>query len=170
MAQFREAEVAAREAMAIYSETRGERHLFTAIAAHNLASILAPLNEVDEAEGLYRFSLEAKLESGPANHPGVAQTRSALAGLLVDMGRHAEAETELRKALDVQVPALGRGHWQTGLSLVYLGEVIEDQIGGGAGRALVVEGYEAVKAGLGPDDVETLSAEARLFRMLESEF
>lgn len=169
MAQFREAEVAAREAMAIYSETRGERHLFTAIAAHNLASILAPLDEVEEAERLYRFSLEAKLQSGPANHPGIAQTRSALAGLLVDMGRYGEAEEELRQALDVQVPTLGRNHWQTGLSLVYLGETIEGLVGGGAGRALVAEGYEAVKAGLGPDDVETLSAEARLSRMLESE-
>ncbi|WP_436496967.1 tetratricopeptide repeat protein [Actinokineospora sp. HUAS TT18] len=91
-------EAAAELAMALdlFESAYGRLHLDVAVCLSGLASLAADQGEYEDAEMLYRESIEIKSVNNGARHPETLVTRYNLGKLLAESGRPAEAADELR--------------------------------------------------------------------------
>lgn len=96
-----EAEPLAREALTIVHDTFGENHVLAGVALQKLSEVRQQEGDPVVAERYMRRSLAALVASLPADHPRVAGIRVRLGRILLDRGRHDEAQSLFRRALDV---------------------------------------------------------------------
>ncbi|APR86431.1 Kinesin light chain [Minicystis rosea] len=109
-ARFLEAEVAYREAIALYTGSEQLDHPEVAYALHNLADTLVELGRTGEAEKAYADSLARKVRILGDEHHEVAVTLNNLAALLFEVGRPEEALARSERACAIVRAALASDH------------------------------------------------------------
>ncbi|HVS13699.1 MAG TPA: tetratricopeptide repeat protein, partial [Thermoanaerobaculia bacterium] len=118
---------------------------------HNLASANWLLADHEEAERLYRETLERRVESLGAEHPETLFTSHVLARLLAETGQPAEAEQLYRGTLDAYLRTQGPNH-RAALEIGRdLGRLQCHSGNAGEGEALVAEALGRARASL-PDE------------------
>lgn len=88
----------------------GDDHYLRAIYLNERALMYQSQGRFDEAEPLYRESIEAHIRSVGPDHIEVAKVRFNLATLLEDRGQFAKAEGFYRDSLDTALRVLGERH------------------------------------------------------------
>ena len=78
--------------MAILGVALGEQHPDFASSLYNLAGLYQATNRHDEAEPLYKQSMEIRRITLGEQHPHFADSLNNLTALYREMGRHDEAE------------------------------------------------------------------------------
>jgi tetratricopeptide (TPR) repeat protein len=86
------------ESTEIYRKLRGEKSLDFATSLHNLAIVYSARQEYDQAEDLFRRSLEIKKDLLDDTHPDLQALKANMAQMLRKAGKIIEAEKVLRKA------------------------------------------------------------------------
>ncbi len=107
-----------------FSETS---HPETVTALYNLGHVLNRQGRLDEAEPLFRESVEGRRQSFGVEHPSTLYATSSLAALLRARGRLDEAEALLRPCLEAQRRVLGPEHRDTLLSIARLDDLLRDR-------------------------------------------
>ena len=150
-AQYQQAELLLRKALATRELTSGPDHPDTASGLNSLAQLLRARGDYAEAEPLYRRALEiCERVLGP-DHPDTASGLNSLAQLLRARGDYAEAEPLYRRALEIRERALGPDHPDTAASLNNLAKL--DRIRGlyDQAEALIERALVIYKRALGDD-------------------
>lgn len=127
-----EAAALLESALARFRSKGEEGRSSVASALHNLARVRARQERLDEAEALFRESVQvgsASRQRGP-RHNQTLVTREQLAILLRDRGRLGEAEAEMMQALQARVAVWGPHSAHVAMVLNELGVLQQD-----AGRA-----------------------------------
>jgi tetratricopeptide (TPR) repeat protein len=89
------------QAHAIIERELGPDDLDTALVLDNMAVVRSELGQLEAALALARRALAGRIQHLGADHPDVAIGRSNLGEILFRMNRFAEAERELRAAVDI---------------------------------------------------------------------
>ena len=118
-----DAERMQRESLVIREKAFGHRHSAVARGLFDLATILALRGKNAEAEAAYRESLALRETLEPSN---VALTLNGLGQHLARTGRLREAETLIRRSLDMRRRQGDRGYAYA-MSLLELGNVLAQQ-------------------------------------------
>ena len=114
--RLEEAEPLMRQTLALREELLGDDHPMVAKTLVNLAALIDARGQSREAVKMYRRALAIRLLHVPEDHPDVARVHGALGFSLLGSGggeKLAEAETLLRKALDVHLARRGANHQNT---------------------------------------------------------
>lgn len=107
------AEVSFQRACAIAEVWVGRENAAYAECLHNrgvLAMMRTKSNNYDEAEGLFRQSLQLRQKFLPSDELDIAASLSSLADLDTRRGRYDEADSFLQRALTIREKALGSHH------------------------------------------------------------
>ena len=110
----------AREAHAIYEATLPPQHPDRLMAKIELATALAQVGNLDEANRLFLEVLPAQRSLYGQNSQKVADTLDALARVRVAQGNLKEAEAYGREALSIQLRSQGPDHYMSGYYRVAL--------------------------------------------------
>ena len=109
-ADYGEAELLKRRALAIDEHSYGRDHPKVAIRLNNLGALLQATNRLAEAEPLMRRALAIGERSLGSDHPDVAIRLNNLAELLQATNRFEEAEPLYRRALAIDEKTYGSDH------------------------------------------------------------
>jgi tetratricopeptide (TPR) repeat protein len=109
MGEYQRAEEWLEHLLAI-REQEGKENTELASALNDLALVYADQSRYEEAEPLYRRSLEIKEKTLGKDHPSVATTLNNLAGLYRQQGRYEEAEPLYKRSLEIWEQSLGKEH------------------------------------------------------------
>ena len=140
-------------------------HPDVAAAQHNLAMELTSAGRIDEALDGFRRSLEIQEEVYRPGHPNRAFPLVGMASALRAADRLDEAEDALRRALAIRREALPVGHRHIGEALSDLGAVLMDQGRHPEAEPFLVEAYDMLLEGEGPEAGRTRTAKERLDRL-----
>ncbi|MBT6561325.1 MAG: tetratricopeptide repeat protein, partial [Candidatus Scalindua sp.] len=88
----------------------GNKHPDDATTLNNLALLYSTQGKYEEAEPLYKRSLEIKEKSFGPDHPDVATTLNNLADLYRQQGKYEEAEPLYLRDLEITEKSLGPDH------------------------------------------------------------
>jgi tetratricopeptide (TPR) repeat protein len=124
---YREAERLYQQALKIYQEQLGIKHLATASSLHNLAGLYEAQGRYTEAERLFQLALTIRIEQLGINHPDTASSLNTLAGLYQSQGRYIEAKPLYQQALTIRIEQLGINHPDTANSLNNLATLYQSQ-------------------------------------------
>jgi tetratricopeptide (TPR) repeat protein len=155
-----------RRALAI-RERHGEEPAVVAVILHNLGGLAHERGDYKTAYGYARRGLDVREALAEPDPLALAQDRAALAAILVDLHRYAEAETLLIEALASYESWFGPRHYEVAVTLHNLGCLRYrcDQLG--AAARTLRQAYHVKRAVLGPrhpDLAITLYAQARCAR------
>jgi len=144
--EYREAEAASREALAIRLRFFGEASNFTGLAYNNLGLVLMESGQIEAAAAMYGRSVEVIKASGVVNIDEMIAILTNLASVLVRLGETGQAIDVQRQVLDYAERAFGPGHIRAVMARNNLGAAL-----GGAGRhaeaiALLETNYAAARA------------------------
>ncbi len=143
-----DAEQMLRESLRIREKAYGHRHNAVARGLFDLASILAMRGKSAEAEAAFRESLALRETLEPSN---VALTMNGLGEHLARMGRLPEAESLIRRSLDMRARAGDRGYAYA-LSLLGPGRVLAQEKRYDEAEALDRQGIKALASFVDPGD------------------
>ena len=161
-------ETLSREALAGCERALGLEHPNTIIAMHHLGLALADQNKYEEAETFIRRALELQIKAVGENHPFTLVFRLDLGQTLFHLGRAAEAEKLFRSVLEQGRTDARVGDWQVDWFRSLLGRCVAVQGRHEEAELDVVEGYEALKAKLGPEHRHTRGALTAVVRLYEA--
>jgi CHAT domain-containing protein/tetratricopeptide (TPR) repeat protein len=113
---YRGAEKAQREALAIYRKVLGEEHPLTASRYGAVAFYLRSQGQQARALDLYRKALAIDKKVLGQEHSETAASYNSVAACLDDLGQHAKALPLYQKALDINKKVLGPEHPSTAAS------------------------------------------------------
>ncbi len=113
MGQYREAEGALREALALRLRFYGERSNFTGLAYSNLGLALMELGNLEEAGLMFQRAQAVLSAAGGANPEELAILMNNMATVLSRLGAYEEAVTLLRQTLVITEGQFGAGHMRT---------------------------------------------------------
>jgi len=144
--EYREAEAAAREALAIRLRFFGEASNFTGLAYNNLGLVLMESGQIEAAAAMYGRSIEVIKASGVVNIDEMIAILTNLASVLVRLGETGQAIDVQRQVLGYAERAFGPGHVRAVMARNNLGAAL-----GGAGHhaeaiALLEKNYAAARA------------------------
>ena len=114
--QYREAEAAAREVLAVRLRFFGETSNFTGLAYNNLGLVLLESGRLEEAAMMFGRSVEVIKASGVANVDEMTAILANLSNVLVRYGETGRAIDVLRQVLAIADRAFGSGHIRTVLA------------------------------------------------------
>ncbi len=161
----RQAEVALREALALYRRVLGDSHVQVSVGLNNLALLLRDRGDNADAEPLYREALAIHRQALGSDHPDLAFPLTNLARLLHERGELEEAEALLREGLELRrrkVP----DHPSLATSLVWLGNLLIDRGGAAAAEPLLREAVEIRRRAYGEGSWRAAESEGVLGRCL----
>jgi serine/threonine-protein kinase len=140
-----EAEVLAREGLAMKLRLFGENNAEVALSLNTLAAILVREGRLAEAEPLVRQSIALRRALDGSLSPGLAKAINNLAILLEDEGRLAEAEKLSRDSLAMRRQLYPEGHQELVGSLESLSDLRTRQGDKVEAAALLREAQEMAK-------------------------
>jgi tetratricopeptide (TPR) repeat protein len=176
MGLLRQAEGNKTEARDLLQEARegrrkvlGAEHPETLKTQHDLAIVLAELDQFKEAEALLRevISVVRERQALPADHPDSGRYLVSLAAMLVQQGRAREAEPLAREGLEISTQALPPAHWQPAEAKSVLGACLTELKQFPAAEELLKAGHESLKASQGAGPARLELARKRLVRLYE---
>ncbi len=109
-----------RRAQLLAQQFRHPSHEETVNIMDLLARILKRRGAYEEAEDLFRLTMEQQASLWQEDHPQRLLTASGLAAVLQARGKHQEAESLFRDTLAVQLDLLGENHRDTAQTMVGL--------------------------------------------------
>ena len=109
-AQYDQAEIFSRRALAITEGSLGPADPAVATCLNNLAALLEAISRLEEAEPLLCRAIAIYEAALGSDHPNVATCLNNLARLLHDSNRVGEAEPLIRRALAIDEARLGPDH------------------------------------------------------------
>lgn len=86
----------------------------------------------------------------------------------MDLGRAREAEPLLRESLELRQRALPPGHWLIAASEIALGACLVADRRFGEAEALLLRGYEGLRASRGDAHERTIEARSRIIALYEA--
>lgn len=116
----------AEHRLAAYRRLLGDAHEKTGLSWNDRGVLLEALGRTNEAEADFRKSLVVLGSRLPADDPRLAYPHHNLGSLLLDRGRTAEAERELRTAYELRRRVLGDRHPETAMTLGFLARALVD--------------------------------------------
>lgn len=129
--KFDAAETSLNESLRLYQQVLGENHLSTGRAWYALAANAFSANRLPLAETRIANALKIERVVLEPNNPTLADTLSLQGQILQADGKVDAAERSLREAVQTYRMAYPKGHYQTGITEVYLA-LIESQRGNAA--------------------------------------
>lgn len=126
--KFDAAETSLNESLRLYRSTLGENHLNTGRAWYALAANAFSANRLPQAEARIANALKVERVVLESDNPTLADTLSLQGQILQAEGKLDGAERALREAVATYRQAYPKGHYQTGITEVYLA-LIESQRG-----------------------------------------
>jgi serine/threonine-protein kinase len=153
-----------REAVEINRRVRGDRALATAILRTNLAAALYVQRRYADAEPLYREALPV-LDSLRPDDPDNGQVLVDYGEVLRNLGKHAEAEPLLRRALDIELRARSAGDWRILHRQGVLGACLLDQRRFADAEPYLLDSYNALMRERGLSNPFTRIALDRLIQL-----
>ena len=121
MGRLDEAKVTYRTALALFERIGDRSH--AAKIYNSLAIVARTEGRIDEAEGLYRSSIDARMGVDGRANPDVASVLSNLGRLLADADRLEEAEEVLERSVEMHAEVFGQDHFTLGFPMRSLGQV-----------------------------------------------
>jgi serine/threonine-protein kinase len=118
LGRLREADARFREGLSM----TGPTSVYRVIALRGAAQVAHRQGRYDESERLFQQALAIAAERLRPNHRYTLATEQAFAGLLIDLGRHAEAVAILEKVVADRRAKFREPHPEIGHSLHYLGQ------------------------------------------------
>jgi eukaryotic-like serine/threonine-protein kinase len=162
---------AAREnyllALEAYRTHFDNSHPSIAVVLHNLGFIAARDGNLDEAETLFRESLELKLRLLDGVHTDdTLNTMVTLSRLLIEKEQHEKAEAVLREALDISAEVLTPRHPRRALVMHHLGALWGSH--GNAKEAVILleQSLDIRREAYGSDHFIALGTQTSLARAL----
>lgn len=159
---FAEAEVAYRRALVVQIG-RGDAGAMTADILHNLAGLAHARGDAGSALALARRGIDVRRGLPSPNAGRLAGDRAALAAILIDLGRHAEARAMLHELLRG-----GRPRYDTAVALHNLGSSQYHQRSFGRAAITLHRALRLKRAELGPRHPDLAITLYNLGRCLES--
>lgn len=151
-----------RKRLELLHRAKGRHHADTLDCVSTLAWMLKDLGQYADAEGLFRYEMQASEElCGPA-HPDTLTAADNLAGLLKAMGIFEEAECLYHRALQGSVRKLGHSHADTLTSLNNLAGVLKATGKLSEAEALYRRALRGSEDTLGPKHPDTLTSMCNL--------
>ena len=126
-AEYDEAELLYRQALAILEKALGPEHPNVATILNNLAGLYHAQGRYGQAEPLYQRALAIRKKVPGPDHPDVATGLNNLAELYRVQGRYTQAELLLRRAFAILERALGSEHPLVATSLNNLATLYYNQ-------------------------------------------
>lgn len=99
-----------RRALELQEKAYGDTSLTVASTANSLGSALRQQGDLDRAEEAYGKSIAVYGKAGKAGRPDLAAPLNNLALLQITSKRYSEAETNLRRAMEIVEQGLGNDH------------------------------------------------------------
>ena len=166
MGEYQQAEEWLEHLLAIW-EQEGEEDEALALALNDLAVVYNSQGRYEEAEPLYKRSLEIWEKALGKEHPHVAATLNNLAELYRTQGRYEEAEPLYKRSLEIWEKALGKEHPHVAAALNNLAALYYKQGRYEEAEPLYKRSLEIREEKLGkdhPDVATTLNNLAALYR------
>ena len=139
-----EAEIVAREALALRRRLLDREHLLVREAFHDLVGLLQRQDRFGEVETLYRDRLQLMESQLPEGEPEITHTLVSFTATLIAAKKFAEAEPFARESLalrEKQIP----GDWRIFLSRSLLGAALAGQQKYAEAESWLLSGYEGLK-------------------------
>jgi serine/threonine-protein kinase len=147
----------------------GPDHPEAAWTAYNYAALLQARGEHGRALRLADEVLALRGRTLQDSHPLVPATLQVRGLALAAGGRAADGEASLRDSLAVRRRSLPAGHWLVASSRSLLGEhLVRHARRYPEAEPLLRDGYEGLRAALGPQDERTRAALTRLVALYEA--
>jgi tetratricopeptide (TPR) repeat protein len=154
---------AMKKAIAISTKRHGADHYMTGYYRDALASLYLKANDLRSAEEASRSSLAVFSRALPSQqHLYVASARWTLGEILLRRGLPADAEAEFRASADINTALTGADSWRTARSTASLGWALIKDGKVAEGEPILVAARARLLATVGPHDVATQEATARL--------
>lgn len=133
----------------------GQDHPDTASCLNNIAILYVSQSRYDEAEPLFRRSLEIREKQLGSYHPDTGTSLGNLAALFQSQGRYDEAEPLLLRSVGICEKLFGRYHSETGMSLFNLANLHISQGRSAETEQLYLRSLEIMEKQLGEDHPNT---------------
>ena len=157
------------KALPLRRKVLGADHPEAAWTAYNYAALLQARGEHAKALPLADDVLALRGKTLPENHPLIPAILQVRGLSLAATGRSAEAEASLRESLAVRTRSLPPSHWLIASSRSILGEhLVRHTRRFAEAEPLLRDGYEGLRAALGPGDPRTKTALARLVALYDA--
>ncbi|MCP4246299.1 MAG: tetratricopeptide repeat protein [bacterium] len=124
--EYQSAEEAAREALALYRDLRGDLHQETAWTLYDLGQVQLQRGDYVAAQASLHEALEVQRQVLGSEHVDIAHVLSGLAFCKRRQGDYAEAEDLYQQSLDMKRGLLGENHLHIGRLLHFVGGFYED--------------------------------------------
>jgi len=145
-----------------YRAHYGPTHPFTGIVLGNVANTHHLLGDAHKADTLYRAAIEIMRAKWGDDNTSTVNATVSHGLVLVSLGRHREAEAELRPALERAVHGYPAGHWRIALAENALGSALSAQRKFDEADTLLLDGLRKLAATRGIDALETRLARQRV--------
>jgi serine/threonine protein kinase len=151
----------------IQREMLGDEHPETLRSGSNLASTYRALGRMEEAEALQRETFEIQRGVLGPEHPQTLMSMSNLGDLYTEMGTPERGEPLLASTVELAKRTLPDAHWLVGMSLRKHGVCLRALERYREAESLLVEAYDALLSGLGPNHERTRRAADNLTELYE---
>jgi tetratricopeptide (TPR) repeat protein len=136
-------------------------------AFNRFASFSSSQGKYDEAEPMYRETLELTEKALGKEHPQTLVSMNNLASLLARQGKYDEAEPMYRETLELTEKALGKEHPHTLVSMNNLAYLLESQGKYDEAEPMYRETLKLTEKALGKEHPQTLVSMNNLASLLE---
>lgn len=163
---YEEGAEAARGRLALYRQHFGDRHLATAAAEDELASLLQYGGEYEQAEPLFLDALDVRRELLGPDHAYVGATLNNLGMLYEARGDLEKAREDITEGLDILTDALGEDDLNVAAITANLGMLLQRLGDYPEAERDLLRALEVRRAALGeesPDVASSLNALASLY-------
>ena len=160
--RFREALGWYEAALRAYKAHYGPEHPFTGIVLGNVANAHHLLGDAHTAETLYREAIRIMRAKWGDDNTSTVNATVSHGLVLVSLGRHREAEAELRPALERSIHGYPPGHWRIALAENALGSALSAQRKFDEADTLLLDGLRGLAAKRGINSLDTRLARMRV--------
>ena len=160
--RYQEALVWYEAALRAYKAHFGPEHPFSAIVLGNVANAHHLLGNAHKADTLYREAIRIMRAKWGDDNTSTVNASVSHGLVLVSLGRHREAEAELRPALERAVHGYPPGHWRIALAENALGSALSAQRKFDEADTLLLNGLRGLAATRGIDALDTRLARMRV--------
>jgi tetratricopeptide (TPR) repeat protein/predicted Ser/Thr protein kinase len=168
LGEYEVAELHLTQALKLYREALGEKHLYTFDAMEDLALAYRRNARYQEAEELFTGALEGKLDLLGERHFETTVSMNDLATLYHTQGRFDEAEHLYLRSLEIRRQLFGEEHPETAACECNLANLYEIQGRYDEAEAMHVKALGTRRATLGEEHVDTLMSMNSLAKVYNS--
>jgi tetratricopeptide (TPR) repeat protein len=157
-----------QDAVRITTERLGPHHYLVGYYMDAVAKLQLDAGNLQAAESTAHHVLAVYEKSLPARHLYVAATRHLLGEVFLRRGQLADADKELRAALDIDLASSGAGDWRAARTQASMGWLLIGENNAEEGEPMLVAARAKLLKSLGPLHPEVELASDRLAQYYRS--